>query len=137
MPSLYKNESQIFAGCENGGIFQIDLLKNKILGRFTNPMGSQNFDLLYDITSKKLWAGAAYLKKDKWKYPKVWNNISKELLNLNTRKFQKLHINSNRELIGCNSAGFLAIDLKNDSVIFFFFFWWDNRTYSRNPYYTK
>jgi ligand-binding sensor domain-containing protein len=114
----FKNEQELFVGCENGDIFQVDLAQSRVKGVTTNPYGYHNFDLLYLSDLDALWSSTTYWKDEQWHFAKISYPGVNGLMNLKISKFEKLHLNASGDLLGCHSLGFLIIDLKNDTVRF-------------------
>jgi ligand-binding sensor domain-containing protein len=52
----FKNDSILFAGCENGDVFEFNISSDSIHWKKRNLHGYNNFfDLLYDTVSNRLW----------------------------------------------------------------------------------
>lgn len=118
----FKSGDELFVGCENGEIFQIDVEKDQIINSFTNPYGYHNFDLLFQEDKSILWSNGSYWQNGNWHHVKIKNPNKESADEFISTKVQKLHINAQEYLVGCNYAGFLMIDLENDSVRYSTFF---------------
>ncbi|MCB0594697.1 MAG: hypothetical protein KDD28_11440, partial [Phaeodactylibacter sp.] len=114
----FKNEGEVFAGCANGDIFQVDIEKRQLISAFSNPDRYHNCDLLYQPETGALWSNAAYWKSGQWNFVKMWYSVSQSSIDMRAGKFEKAHFNAKGELWGCNHAGILAIDAKNDTAKF-------------------
>jgi hypothetical protein len=114
----FKNEQELFAGCENGDIFEVNLAQGRIKEAIANPHGYHNFDLLYLHDQDVLWSNATYWKDKQWHFVKSRYLGVDEFIDLKTSKFEKLHIDEDGNLLGCHNKGFLIIDTKNDTVKF-------------------
>ena len=115
----FKNDHELYAGCQNGAIYQVDIEKQQITGELTTYYGYHNHDLLYQPSRDLLWSNGAYWKNGHWNFVK-WGRhaITGKRGQLRTSKLEKLHINTAGDLVGCSSTGFLSIDIENDSVRF-------------------
>ena len=115
----FKNRNELYAGCPNGDIFQVDIKNNKITSRLATFYGYHNYDLLYQPETDLLWSNAAYWNGNRWNFVSEGRNRWTGKRNkFGTSKLEKLHINASGELLGCYSTGFAVIDIRNDSVKF-------------------
>ncbi|MCB0567258.1 MAG: hypothetical protein KDD01_23060, partial [Phaeodactylibacter sp.] len=113
----FKNKHELYAGCRNGDIFQVDIIENQITGQLVNLYGYHNHDLLYQPETDLLWSNSAYWKDNRWNFVNVRSRMHGKMYPFRTSKLEKLHINAAGELLGC-SNGIAIIDIKNDSVKF-------------------
>ena len=106
----FKNEDVLFAGCDNGDIFQANLKSNKIEKSMVNPEGYHNYDLFYQAEAGALWSSGAYWKNGKWNFPSYRIPGGSKTFNTNLPNLNKLQLNGAGELRGCNAAGIHIID---------------------------
>lgn len=109
----FKNEKEIFAGCENGDIFQLDLDQNRIIARTKNLFGHHNFDLLYQAEKNALWSTGAFWDGNRWNSVFVYDPVWNKSIPWTSQRFDKLHLNGQGELLGCHSTGFAIVDTRN------------------------
>lgn len=114
----FKNEQVLFAGCDNGDIFQVNLEGNKIEKSMANPVGYHNYDLFYQAEADVLWSNGACWKNGRWNFPSYRipgsNKTHKQILH----SLNKLQLNDRGELLGCNAAGIHVIDTEELRVKF-------------------
>ncbi|MCB0565985.1 MAG: hypothetical protein KDD01_16565, partial [Phaeodactylibacter sp.] len=112
----FKNEKELFAGCENGDIFQLNLDRDRIERTIINSSGYHNFDLIYQPEKDVLWNNGAYWKDGRWHFLYSRNSLNK------LRPFKALllkqHLNDQGDLLGCNGSGIYIFDVKNDTAKF-------------------
>lgn len=112
----FRNEYELFAGCQNGDIFQIDLRQSTITKKLTNYSNWHNHDLLYQKEKDLLWSNGAYWKNEEWSFVNIRHSTTKVITEFKTGRAENLHFNTAGELLACNSVGFSVIDIENDSV---------------------
>jgi ligand-binding sensor domain-containing protein len=64
----FKSKNELYAGCYNGDIFQVDLKGNQITCKLVNFYGYHNHDLLYQSEVNLLWSNSAYWKDNRWNF---------------------------------------------------------------------
>ena len=112
------NGEELFVGGKDGEIFHIDISKNRILSKFANPWGYQNFDLLYQAELNKLWNGGAYYQNGQWHFLKDRREITNEVIDFLAYRLDKLQVNVYGELLSCNYSGFFVFDSNNDTLLY-------------------
>ncbi|MCB9265274.1 MAG: histidine kinase [Lewinellaceae bacterium] len=111
----FKNDKEIFVGCENGDIFQMNLWQGQIEKTITNPYGYHNYDLFYQHETDALWSNGAYWKNEQWHFL-YFRNLRNEMRPLKSHRLEKLHIKSEGDLLGCNIFGIYILDIQNDTA---------------------
>ncbi|MCO6492252.1 MAG: histidine kinase [Phaeodactylibacter sp.] len=108
--AAFKNEEVLFAGCDNGDIFQANLKSNKIEKSMANPVGYHNYDLLYQAGEDVLWSNGAFWKNGKWNFPSYRIPGGSKTYKTTLNSLNKLQLSGLGELLGCNAAGIHVID---------------------------
>lgn len=111
-----KNKNEVFAGCQNGDIFLIDIQQNHINEKLTAPLGYRNPELFYHAKSGRLWCDGVYWKDNRWDFVQLRNLRTNRFSDFTQGGLKKMHINEAGELLGCNRNRFYFIDINNDTV---------------------
>jgi hypothetical protein len=116
----FKNDSILFAGCENGDVFEFNIQSDSIHWKKRNHHGYNNFDLLYDTVSNRLWCHGTYLKNGEWEGVWTWSRNYKYIKTLYSQ-LKKLQIDKNRNLLGIHyNAGLTKINLEEEIISYRF-----------------
>lgn len=112
----FKNNNELFAGCKNGDIFELNLSKNEIIDTLVNLYRFFNHDLFYYPEKHLLLSSFFFWEKGQWNLTKYRDPITRKWKNVVTSKMEKLHLNGNGELVGCNYNGVHIMDLKTNTL---------------------
>jgi len=110
------DDSTLYAGCENGDIFRVDLSENELVKVKNKPWGYHNEDMWYDPESQRLWCEGMYLQDGQWHSLKLRKEYQDYISNSLLIRWDKIQKHGSRRLLGCNFTGIHIVHLAQDSL---------------------
>lgn len=107
----FKDNNSLFLGCENGDLFEINVLKNELIDVGDNGFGRHNFSILYE--NEKLWYGGMYIKNGIVGGMKYWDYRTKKLELFTSIGMDNLQLNKDGYLLTTNNS--LGLQIFNPS----------------------
>ncbi|MCB0634028.1 MAG: histidine kinase, partial [Lewinella sp.] len=112
----FKDERELFVGCGNGEINRVNMLTDKLIGRFSAPREGLHADLYYESGRDRLWCGGAYYQNGQWQYPKI--KQAGKLVDFRSANLKKHQFNAKGEIFAGNNAGFFIIEAVKDRLTY-------------------